>query len=227
VTAALPPAFAAICEAALERHGGTAAVEARLATPKSADELRALPDDRYLSQMSLRIFRAGLKHELVDRKWPAFEEVFHGFDPGRCARLYDEDLEAMLEDRRLIRHMGKLRAVRGNAKAMLEVAREHGSFGAWVAGWPADDVVSLWEALAKRFSQLGGNSAPMFLRMVGKDMFIVTDSVAGALRRWGVIDGAPTTRADRAMVQRAFNAWAGETGRPLCQLSQILAMSAD
>jgi hypothetical protein len=42
-----------------------------------------------------------------------------------------------------------------------------------------------------------------------------------------VVDGAPTTKADRAAVQRAFNAWAGETGRPLCQLSQILAMSAD
>jgi 3-methyladenine DNA glycosylase Tag len=226
VTAAAPPAFAAIHEGALERHGASA-VEARLATPKTAGELRALPDDRYLSQMSLRIFRAGLKHELVDRKWLAFEDVFHGFDPERCAALYDEDLEAMIEDRRLIRHMGKLRAVRGNARAMLEVAREHGSFGAWLAGWPADDVVSLWEALAKRFSQLGGNSAPMFLRMVGKDTFIVTDSVAGALRRWGVVDGAPTTKADRAAVQRAFNAWAGETGRPLCQLSQILAMSAD
>jgi hypothetical protein len=24
-----------------------------------------------------------------------------------------------------------------------------------------------------------------------------------------------------------FNAWASETGRPLCQLSQILALSAD
>jgi 3-methyladenine DNA glycosylase Tag len=67
VTAASPPAFAAIHDAALERHGA-AAVEARLATPKAADELQALPDDRYLSRMSLRVFRAGQKHELADRK---------------------------------------------------------------------------------------------------------------------------------------------------------------
>ena len=66
--------FATIHEAALMRHG-QAALAARLPSPASAEQLRALPEDRYLSQMSLRIFRAGLKHELVDSKWPAFEEV--------------------------------------------------------------------------------------------------------------------------------------------------------
>jgi hypothetical protein len=28
-------------------------------------------------------------------------------------------------------------------------------------------------------------------------------------------------------VQKAFNGWAAETGRPLCQLSRILAFSVD
>jgi 3-methyladenine DNA glycosylase Tag len=59
--------FTAILDAARTRHGA-AALDARLATPKTAAELAAMPDDRYLSQMSLRIFRAGLKHSLVDTK---------------------------------------------------------------------------------------------------------------------------------------------------------------
>ena len=37
--------------------------------------------------MSLRIFRAGLKHSLVDAKWPAFEEVFAGFEPARVVAM--------------------------------------------------------------------------------------------------------------------------------------------
>jgi len=78
-------AFAPICEAACTRHGAKA-VEARLPQPKTPAELTATGDDRYLSQMSLRIFRAGLKHSLVDAKWPAFEEVFHGFDLRRVGR---------------------------------------------------------------------------------------------------------------------------------------------
>jgi 3-methyladenine DNA glycosylase Tag len=216
--------FAAI-EAAVARHG-RAALEARLVVPRSAEALRALPEDRYLSAMSLRIFRAGLAHELVDRKWPAFEEAFAGFEPEHCARLADERIEELLADRRLIRNLPKLRAVRANARAILEL-RAEGGIGAWIADWPAREIVALWDELARRFQQLGGNSAPHFLRMVGKDTFIPTDSVVRALRHWGVLEGEPKTKAARAAMQAAFVGWSVATGRPLCQLSQILAMSVD
>ena len=222
---ALSP-FAAILEAARTRHGG-AALEARLPTPKTSEQLKTTPDDRYLSQMSLRVFRAGLKHSLVDAKWPAFETVFDGFDPRRVRAMPDETLEGLMRDARLIRHWGKLKAVRDNAAAMLDVAAEHGSVGAWLAGWPGEDVVGLWEALAKEFRQMGGNSGPSFLRMVGKDTFVLTHSVTAALKHWGGIAGPPKNRNDRAQVQAAFNAWAAESGRPLSQLSLILAASVE
>jgi 3-methyladenine DNA glycosylase Tag len=220
------PAFEPILEAARARHGA-AALEARMAPPLSVAELEAIGDDRYLSQMSLRIFRAGLKHSLVDGKWPAFEEVFFGFEPRRVRAMPDEALEALLGDRRLIRHWGKLKAVRDNAAAMLAIAEEHGSFAAWLARWPTTDIVGLWEVLAKRFSQMGGNSGPSFLRMVGKDTFILTHSVAAALQHWGAAPAVPKNRKDRDAVQTCFNAWAAESGRPLCQLSLILAASTE
>ena len=52
----MAPPFAQILEAARTRLGATA-LEARLPQPRSTAELKAVPDDRYLSQMSLRIFR--------------------------------------------------------------------------------------------------------------------------------------------------------------------------
>src|SRR6202795_3975172 len=222
---ALSP-FAAILDAARTRHGA-AALDRRLPVPKTAEELKATQDDRYLSQMSLRVFRAGLRHSVVDAKWPAFEAVFGGFDPRRVRAMPDEALEGLMGDARLIRHWGKLKAVRDNAAAMLEVAAEHGSFGAWLAGWPGEDIVGLWEALAHRLRQMGGNSGPSFLRMVGKDTFVLTVSVVAALKHWGAISATAKQRQDRAAVQRCFNAWAAETGRPLCQLSLILAMSVE
>jgi 3-methyladenine DNA glycosylase Tag len=220
------PLFGSILKAAQARHGAPA-LAARLARPRSPAELEAVGDDRYLSQMSLRIFRAGLKHSLVDAKWPVFEVVFFGFEPRRVRAMPDEALEALLGDRRLIRHWGKLKSVRDNAAAMIAVADEHGSFGAWLAHWPGSDIVGLWEALAKRFSQMGGNSGPTFLRMVGKDTFILTHSVTAGLQRWGAVAAAPKNRKDREAVQACFNAWAAETGRPLCQLSLILAASIE
>ncbi len=219
-------AFAQIYETARMRHGQEA-LEARLPRPLSPTELAALPDDRLLSAMNLRIFRAGLKYSVVDGKWPAFEEVFAGFDPQTVAAFPDERIEELLGDRRLIRHLGKLRAVRANARAMLEIAARHGGFGAYLAAWPVTEIVDLWAEIARDFAQMGGRSAPYFLRMVGKDTFVLTSSVVKALDAFGAWQGEPRSRGDRQAVQAIFNAWMEETGRPLCQLSQILAMAVD
>jgi 3-methyladenine DNA glycosylase Tag len=219
-------AFAEIRIRAVERIG-EAELRRRLPQPKSAAELKAVRDDRYLSLMSLRVFRAGLKHSLVDAKWPAFEEVFFAFAPRRIAAMSDEAMEKLLGDERLIRHWGKLKSVRENAAAMLALAKERGGFGAYLAEWPKDDVVGLWDDLARRFSQMGGNSGPMFLRMAGKDTFVLSESVMKALPRWGVTEGPPKGKKDRARVQAQFNRWAEETGLPLSQLSMTLAASVD
>ncbi|MDP9941727.1 DNA-3-methyladenine glycosylase I [Ectopseudomonas alcaliphila] len=210
-------------EFCLNRFGSAKALEAMLPQPRSDAELRALSDDRYLSLISLRIFRAGLKHSLVDAKWPAFEEVFFGFDPEKVVLMGAERLENLMQDARLIRHLGKLKSVPRNAQFILDVRREKGSFGALVADWPVSDIVGLWKYLAKHGSQLGGLSAPRFLRMVGKDTFVPTDDTVAALKAQGVIDKAPTSLKDLAAVQAAFNQWQAESGRPLCQLSVMLA----
>jgi len=219
--------FEAIEERARERVGGFQALVVRLPVPKSAEQLRAEGDDRYLSLMSLRIFRAGLKHSVVDAKWPAFEEVFFHFEPARVVAMSDDELEALLGDERLIRHWGKLKAVRANAAAMTRLASEAGSMGAYLAAWPRDEVVGLWQDLGKRFSQLGGNSGPYFLRMAGKDTFLLTDAVVKALNHWDAFAGTPRSQGDRLRIQAVFNAWHQATSRPLCQLSMILAASVD
>ncbi|MCY1297191.1 DNA-3-methyladenine glycosylase I [compost metagenome] len=210
-------------EYCLNRFGSAEALEARLPQPHSDAELRSLSDDRYLSLMALRVFRAGLKHSLVDAKWPAFEEAFFGFDPQKVVLMGAEHLERLMQDTRLIRHLGKLKSVPRNAQFVLDVAREKGGFGALIADWPATDIVGLWKYLAKHGNQLGGLSAPRFLRMVGKDTFIPTDDLVAALKAQDIIDKAPTSQKDLAQVQAAFNQWHAESGRPLCQLSVMLA----
>ena len=207
----------------LNRFGGLAELEARLPQPRSAEALRALGDDRYLSLIALRVFRAGLKHSLVDAKWPAFEEAFFAFDPHKVVLMGAEHLERLMQDSRLIRHLGKLKSVPRNAQFVLDVARERGSFGQLIADWPSSDIVGLWKYLAKHGSQLGGLSAPRLLRMIGKDTFIPTDDLVAALKAQGILDKAPTSQKELAAVQAAFNQWQAESGRPLCQLSVMLA----
>ncbi len=219
--------FGSLLERATIRSGGRRTLQARLPLPKTTADLADTGDDRYLSMMSQRIFRAGLKHALVDSKWPAFEDAFHGFAPKRVAMMSDEDLDDLMANRALIRHWTKICAVRSNATSMVARSAEHGGFGSWIAGWPGDDIVGLWEVLAKEFRQLGGNSGPSFLRMAGKDTFVLTGDVIGALIDNDIVTRPPTGKAARRQVAAAFNAWAEETGLPLCQISMILALSRE
>jgi len=222
--------FARIEKAAIGRIGAKELadrIKHRIPPVKSAAALRKVPDDRYLSLIGLRIFRAGLKHDMVDAKWPAFEKAFHGFDPRRVRAMSDEAIEGLMKDTKLIRHLGKLQAVHENAAAVVALAEEKGGVGAYLAGWPGENIVGLWDDLAKRFAHLGGGSGPQFLRMAGKDTFVLSDWVVKALNHWGVVAGEAKGKADRGRVQEAFNGWARETGKPLAHLSMTLAASVD
>ena len=219
--------FDPILVAAIERAGGEDDLAARLPGVKSASELKAVPDHRYFSQMSLRIFRAGLKHSLVDGKWPAFEDVFYRFDPYRVRAMPDEAIEALLGNSRIIRHLGKLRAVHANAVAMCDVIEENGSFGVYLANWDGTQIGELWDDITKRFKQMGGGSTPYFLRMVGKDSFTMSPYVCRGLAAWGALESEPKGKTGRRQAQEIFNAWAEETGRPLAELSMILAIATD
>jgi 3-methyladenine DNA glycosylase Tag len=129
------------------------------ARPKTPAQLR-ISDDRYLSTMALRVFRAGLKHSLVDAKWPAFERC-SSVRPGKVVLMGAEHLERLMQDARIIRHLGKLKSVPRNAQ-IIWMWPGKGSFGALIADWPVTDIVGLWKYLAKHGNQLGGLSAPRF-----------------------------------------------------------------
>jgi 3-methyladenine DNA glycosylase Tag len=166
-----------------------------------------------------------LKHSMVDAKWPAFEDAFKGFEPKRVRALNDEQVEALMRDKRLIRHWGKIKSVRDNAAAICALEEETGGIGSYLGDWPGERIVELWDDLTRRFTQLGGNSGPYFLRMAGKDTFLLTGDVVHALNRWGAIEGEPKGKRARRDTQALFNRWAEEAERPLCQISMILAVS--
>lgn len=211
----------------LRRKGSIQALEDSLPVPLTEEQLIAIPDSRYLSLMTQRIFRAGLRHAMVDARWPAFEEAFWGFDPEKMVLLSAEHIEQHMQNKALIRHLGKLRSIPHNAQLVLDISREYGGFGRFLAQWPVDDIVSLWFLLRKRGYQLGGYSTPGFLRMAGKDTFLITTDVVAALVGHGVIDRNPTSQGALRDVQAAFNQLHRDSGRPLCQLSAMLAWTVN
>ena len=221
--------FSDIFDRAAARHGGAAALEKRLAEtkPLPAAKLAAIPDDRWLADMTRRIFQAGFNWKVIDNKWEGFEAAFDGFDVGRWVMAPDEDLDALAKDSRIVRNPQKIRTVRENAVFIADLAKEHGSAGKAFGSWPAEDFAGLLDLLKSRGSRLGGTTAQYFLRGMGVDSYVLSAHVVAALIEAGVIDKPPTSKKAMTAVQDAFNAWMAESGRNLTQISRTLAMSTD
>ena len=218
--------FSVIQKRAAARKGGAAALAALLPPAGDATALRKLADDRALAEMARRVFSAGFVWRVIEAKWPGFEAAFLGFDPVRLSFEPDEFWERLTGDARIVRHAAKIMSVRANARFVLDVAAEHGSFGKFVADWPATELVGLFEVLGKREARLGGLTGQYLLRFLGKDGFILNKDVIACLRDAGldISEGASSKRELR-LVQEWFNAWAKETGLSFVHLSRICAMS--
>ena len=176
--------------------------------------------------MAKRIFSAGFVWSVIEKKWPGFEAAFLGFEPARLLLQPDEFWEGLAGDKRIVRNPQKIMAVRDNARFVADIAREHGSFGKFLAQWPASDQVGLLDLLGKRGARLGGRSGQYFLRFIGKDCFVTSADAVACLRDAGLdISENPTSKKDLKKIQDQFNAWAEETGLPLTHLSRICAMS--
>ncbi len=217
--------FSKLFDQAAAHHGGAKSLEAQLPTPLSPKQLEAVGDDRYLAMMTKRIFQAGFVWRVVEHKWAGFETVFHGFDPFTMVMQSDIDLDKMAKDERIIRHRTKVASVRANAQFVLDIAQEHGSFGKFLAAWPGEDLIGLQKLLKKNAKRLGGNSGLYFLRLAGKDSWVMTNDAVTALKLEKVIDKEPTSQAELRAVQAAFNQWQQESGRPLAHISRVLACS--
>ena len=163
---------------------------------------------------------------VIENKWKGFEAAFLGFDPKRLLAQSDEFWEKLASDTRIVRNGQKIMAVRANAKFVAEIAAEHGSFGKFLAAWPATDIAGLLDLLAKRGARLGGMTGQYLLRFLGKDTFITSRDVVACLRDSGLdIAENPTSKRDLRRIQDRFNAWAKATRLPLTHLSRICAMS--
>ncbi|RBP32291.1 DNA-3-methyladenine glycosylase I [Marinobacter pelagius] len=225
-TAKIPP-FSEFHDQALMRKGGEQALKARLPKLPGPGVLEATGDDRYLSEVTRCVFKAGFVWRVIENKWPDFEAAFHGFVPAYWQQVPPEVLEELAADDRIVRNMQKIRTVPENARMIMDAARDHGSFGNFLAQWPQDDQVGLLIWLKRNGARLGGNTAQYFLRRVGWDGFILSRDVVTALTRAGILDASPTSKKGLTQVQEAFNRWHRETGLPVSHLSRIVSFTVD
>jgi 3-methyladenine DNA glycosylase Tag len=218
--------FALIQQRASARNGGASALSAMMPDVRSPRALAGSKDDRWLAQMTRCVFQAGFVWRVIDNKWEGFEDVFFGFPPQKIVMLSPEQLDRFATNPRIVRNRQKVLSVQANAQFVLDIAREHGSFGKFIAQWPAQDLIGLFAVLKARGSRLGGMTGQRVLRNMGRDTFIVTGDVVRCLRRGGVDIGEnPTSKRELRLIQDTFNQWHAESGLPYSHISRTCALS--
>lgn len=218
--------FRKIRERAAKRKGGEVALGKLLGPKPDNAALAKVTDDRILSTMAERIFSAGFVWRVIEAKWPGFEEAFLGFQPQTLLFQPEDFWNELTSDARIVRNGQKIMAVRENAMFVERIAREHGSFGKFMAAWPGDDQIGLTTYLGKHGSRLGGATGQYFLRWLGWDSYILSRDMVLALRDAGLdIAETPGSKKDQMKIQGQINAWAKETGLPRMHISRMLAMS--
>jgi 3-methyladenine DNA glycosylase Tag len=209
-----------------EKHHGKAGITKLLAEHRggNAKDLKR-SDDRFLAGMSKAVFSAGFSWDVIEKKWPGFEEAFDHFDPHKVAFYADRDIARLLKDTRIVRNGKKIDATIANAHFVLHVAKEHGSFGKFLSKWPTNDQFGLMEYFSKHAQFMGPSATMYFLRFNGWDAFILSADVSKALIREKVVSGNVHSKTNMRAVQSAFNIWTSESGLSQQAVSRTLSYS--
>ena len=86
-------------------------------------------DDRTLFEfLTLEGAQAGLSWMTILRKRDGYRRAFAGFDPDAVARFTDADVTRLLADAAIVRNRSKIGSTIANARALLAVREERGSF---------------------------------------------------------------------------------------------------
>src|SRR5579864_7895203 len=106
-------------------------------------------DDRTLFEfLCLEGAQAGLSWETVLKKRPNYRSAFANFDPAAVAHFNRRKLDALLKDPGLIRNRLKIESAASNARALLQVQAEFGTFDTYiwrfVEGKP---IVNAWRTM--------------------------------------------------------------------------------
>lgn len=124
-------------------------------------------DNELFGRLILEINQAGLSWEIILNKQKYFELAFDAFDIEKIANYGDEDFKRLVNDATIIRNKLKINAVIYNARAILQIQAEFGSFKKWLDlehPKSKDEWVKLFKT---RFKFVGGEIVNEFLMSSG------------------------------------------------------------
>jgi DNA-3-methyladenine glycosylase I len=124
-------------------------------------------DNELFGRLIMEINQAGLSWETILKKEAAFRRAYDNFHVEKIAAYTEEDRERLLADAGIIRNRLKINAAIENAKTILALQAEFGSFEKWLENHHPKQKEEWVKLFKKTFCFTGGEIVNEFLMSIG------------------------------------------------------------
>jgi len=134
------------------------------------DNLYGFPihdDNELFGRLILEINQAGLSWETILKKEKTFRQAYHNFNIKKVAGYKEADRKRLLGDAGIIRNRLKVNAAIENAKAIMQLQKEFGSFEKWLDHHHPKSKDEWVKIFKKTFRFTGGEIVNEFLVSTG------------------------------------------------------------
>jgi DNA-3-methyladenine glycosylase I len=134
------------------------------------DNLYGFPiddDNELFCRLVFEINQAGLSWTTILKKQHTFRKAYHNFDIKKVAAYKEKDIERLLNDAGIIRNRLKVHAAIENAKTILNLQKESGSFKNWLNQQHPKTKEEWTKLFKKTFRFTGGEIVNEFLLSTG------------------------------------------------------------
>jgi DNA-3-methyladenine glycosylase I len=134
------------------------------------DKLYGFPihdDNELFGRLILEINQAGLSWETILKKEKGFRAAYNQFNIKKIASYTDADRKKLLADSGIIRNRLKINAAIENAKAVLLLQKEYGSFEKWLEHHHPKSKEEWVKLFKNTFRFTGGEIVNEFLMSIG------------------------------------------------------------
>lgn len=124
-------------------------------------------DNELFGRLLMEINQAGLSWETILKKEEAFRAAYSNFDIQAVAAYTEEDRLRLMQDAGIIRNRLKINAAIENAKVIVQLQQEFGSFENWLKQHHPKTKEEWVKLFKKHFRFTGGEIVNEFLMSIG------------------------------------------------------------
>ena len=124
-------------------------------------------DNELFERLILEINQAGLSWDTILKKQENFKKAYKNFDIKKVAAFSESDFERLMNDAGIIRNKLKIKAAIENAKTILRIQKQFGSFKNWLNHHQAKTKEEWVKLFKTTFRFTGGEIVNEFLMSTG------------------------------------------------------------